>query len=92
MFLQTNLYESLKLIVSCPESSWSSSETLKQTFLMPPCSALSGSLSSVPREGGDVSSVDGGSQAPPSVGSVMVDRSLQKENIWFSGTGKQPHK
>lgn len=63
-------------MVSWPESSWSSPATLKHTFLMPPCSLLSISLSSPTRGDEEASSAEGGSQAPPDVGSVMVDNSL----------------
>lgn len=64
-------------MVSWPESSWSSSDTLKHTFLMPPWSVLSISLSSLTSEEEEASSARGGSQASPGVGSVMVDSSLQ---------------
>lgn len=58
-------------MVSWPESSCSSSDTLKHTFLMPPWSVLSTSLSSLTGGEDEASSAKGGSQ-----GSVMVDRSL----------------
>ncbi|TNN74577.1 hypothetical protein EYF80_015124 [Liparis tanakae] len=53
------------LMVSWPESSWSSSLTLKQTLLMPPCSTLSWSQPSSQgtREGGRLASSVGGSPA-----------------------------
>lgn len=70
-------------MVSWPESSWSSSDTLKHTFLLPPCSLLSISLSSLARGGDEASSTEGGSQGPIEVGSVMVDSSLQG-----AGTGR----
>lgn len=63
-------------MVSWPESSCSSSETLKHTFLMPPWSVLSTSLSSLTGGEDEVSSAEGGSQSTAEVGSVMVDSSL----------------
>lgn len=63
-------------MVSWPESSCSSSDTLKHTFLMPPWSALSTSLSSLTGGEDEVPSTKGGSQGAADMGSVMVDSSL----------------
>lgn len=68
-------------MVSWPESSCSSSDTLKHTFLMPPWSALSISLSSLTSGGDEASSAKGGSQDPPEVGSVMVDSNLWDQRV-----------
>lgn len=68
-------------MVSWPESSWSSSDTLKHTFLMPPWSALSISVSSLASGGDEASSAKGGSQDPPEVGSVMVDSNLREQRV-----------
>ena len=75
-------------MVSWPESSWSSSVTLKHTFLMPPCSTLSGSPSSTgARGGGWLWGPEAG--ASPSwgrVGSVVDDR-LLGAGAWGVGGG-----
>lgn len=66
-------------MVSWPESSCSSSDTLKHTFLMPPWSVLSTSLSSLTGGEDEVSSTKGGSQGAADMGSVMVDSSLPEQ-------------
>lgn len=72
-------------MVSWPESSCSSSETLKHTFLMPPWSVLSTSLSSLTGGEDEVSSTKGGSQRTAEVGSVMVDSSLPEQGKGAEG-------
>lgn len=72
-------------MVSWPESSCSSSDTLKHTFLMPPWSVLSTSLSSLTGGEDEVSSTKGGSQGPAKVGSVMVDSSLPEQGKGLEG-------
>lgn len=72
-------------MVSWPESSCSSSDTLKHTFLMPPWSVLSTSLSSLAGGEDEVSSTKGGSQGAADVGSVMVDSSLPEQGNGLEG-------
>lgn len=76
-------------MVSWPESSCSSSDTLKHTFLMPPWSVLSTSLSSLTGGEDEVSSTKGGSQGAGAadMGSVMVDRSLAERGKGLEGMG-----
>lgn len=71
-------------MVSWPESSCSSSDTLKHTFL-PLWSVLSTSLSSLTGGEDEVSSTKGGSQCPAEVGSVMVESSLPEQGEGLVG-------
>lgn len=83
-------------MVSWPESSCSSSDTLKHTFLLPPWSALSTSLSSLTGGEDEVSSTMGGSQGAADVGSVMVDSSLPERGkgleVRTQATRAPPHR
>ena len=74
-------------MVSWPESSCSSSDTLKHTFLMPLWSVRCTSLSSLTGGEDEVSSTKDGSQGAGAadVGSVMVDSSLPERGKGLEG-------